>query len=58
MTTHPPHHRRSTRKQDHAAHYDWISLALTVPILALSPTIQAFLELGKTLRFPGDLWVL
>lgn len=36
----------------------WISLALTVPILALSPMIQAFLALDETLRFPGDLWVL
>jgi P-type Cu2+ transporter len=36
----------------------WISLALTVPILLLSPTIQGFLGLGRSLRFPGDSLVL
>lgn len=36
----------------------WISLVLTIPILALSPMIQSFLGLGDALRFPGDLLVL
>ncbi|MCG6971868.1 MAG: copper-translocating P-type ATPase [Desulfobacterales bacterium] len=39
----------------------WISLGITIPILALSPMIQAFLGFKKTLGFPGDatvLWVL
>lgn len=39
----------------------WISLAVTVPILTLSPMIQAFLGLEQALEFPGDaylLWVL
>jgi Cu2+-exporting ATPase len=36
----------------------WISLALTVPILALSPMIQRFLGLGDALAFPGSLFVL
>ncbi len=36
----------------------WISLVLTIPILALSPMIQSFLGLGDVLRFPGDLLVL
>ncbi|HDT13027.1 MAG TPA: cadmium-translocating P-type ATPase [Candidatus Aminicenantes bacterium] len=36
----------------------WISLAATVPILALSPMIQRFLGLGDALRFPGDIWLL
>ncbi len=36
----------------------WISLALTVPILALSPMIQRFLGLGEALVFPGSLFVL
>ncbi|HSH29579.1 MAG TPA: hypothetical protein VK971_06695, partial [Thiohalobacter sp.] len=36
----------------------WISLALTVPILVLSPMIQAFLGLERTLAFPGDIYVL
>ncbi len=33
----------------------WISLALTVPILLLSPMIQQVLGLGVRLRFTGDL---
>ncbi len=36
----------------------WVSLALTLPILALSPLIQKLLGLGDVLRFPGDLQVL
>ena len=51
----------------HAAHHAhmaqdflkrfWISIALTVPILVLSPMIQAFLGLEDTLRFTGDLYL-
>ena len=36
----------------------WVSLALTVPILVLSPMIQHFLGLAETLAFPGDVYVL
>ncbi|MFW6115131.1 MAG: copper-translocating P-type ATPase [Thermodesulfobacteriota bacterium] len=36
----------------------WVSLALTIPVLALSPMIQGFLGLGPGLRFTGDLYVL
>ena len=36
----------------------WASLAMTVPILILSPVIQQFLGLGEALRFPGDMYVL
>jgi Cu2+-exporting ATPase len=36
----------------------WISLALTVPILLLSPMIQGALGLGTRLRFSGDLYLL
>lgn len=36
----------------------WISLALTVPILVLSPMIQAFLGLEQALAFPGDAYAL
>ena len=36
----------------------WVSLALTVPILVLSPMIQGFLGIGEALRFTGDLYVL
>jgi P-type Cu2+ transporter len=35
-----------------------VSLALTIPVLALSPMIQGFLGLGQALRFTGDLYVL
>ncbi len=34
----------------------WVSLALTVPVLALSPLVQQFL--GFSLKFPGDRMVL
>jgi P-type Cu2+ transporter len=36
----------------------WVSLALTAPILALSPMVQDWLGIGEALRFPGDLWLL
>ena len=36
----------------------WVSLALTVPILALSPMIQGFLGLAETLAFAGDRYAL
>ena len=36
----------------------WASLALTVPILALSPMIQEFLGLGEAWRFAGDTALL
>jgi P-type Cu2+ transporter len=36
----------------------WISLFLTIPILALSPMIQELLELRETLVFPYDKYVL
>ncbi|MFA5422679.1 MAG: heavy metal translocating P-type ATPase [Phycisphaerae bacterium] len=35
----------------------WISLVLTVPVLALAPMIQGFLGLRETLRFPGDSYI-
>jgi len=36
----------------------WISLAATVPVLALSPMIQQFLGFGEGLRFAGDSAIL
>ncbi len=36
----------------------WVSLVLTVPILALSPLIQQLVGLQGRLDFPGDRWVL
>ncbi len=36
----------------------WISLVVTIPILALSPLVQRFLGLKEAVAFPGDLYVL
>jgi len=36
----------------------WISLAATIPILVLSPMIQAFLGLKQAFGFPGDAYIL
>ncbi|MCZ6553548.1 MAG: copper-translocating P-type ATPase [SAR324 cluster bacterium] len=36
----------------------WVSLAVTLPILALSPLIQQALGLADALAFPGSRWVL
>jgi Cu2+-exporting ATPase len=33
----------------------WISLALTLPILLLSPLLQTLVGLREAIRFPGDL---
>lgn len=32
----------------------WVSLVLSIPVLALAPPIQAWLGLGDRLAFPGD----
>ena len=51
--------------QDHHAHMAadfrkrfWISLVLTLPILALSPLLQSLVGLQDAVRFSGDLYVL
>lgn len=36
----------------------WISVVLTLPVLVLSPMIQAFSGLGDTLRFASDRYLL
>ena len=36
----------------------WISLAVTIPILILSPMIQDFFGLSRLIRFPGDTFVV
>ncbi|HAK58824.1 MAG TPA: heavy metal translocating P-type ATPase [Nitrospiraceae bacterium] len=56
------------KARDHGSHHAhmvadfkkrfWISLALTIPVLMLSPMIQQFLGLGETIRFTGDLAIL
>jgi Cu2+-exporting ATPase len=50
---------------DHHAHMAadfrkrfWISLVLTLPILVLSPMLQALVGLREAIRFPGDMYVL
>ncbi len=60
---HMPEHRQG-HKNGHAHMIEdfkkrfWISLALTVPVLLLTPMVQMFLDLGDSLRFPGDEYVL
>ena len=58
---HPDHHDH----HDHHAHMAadfrkrfWISLALTLPILVLSPMLQTLVGLREAIRFPGDIYVL
>ena len=35
----------------------WVSLLLTIPVLALSPMIQHVLGLGERWRFAGDAYI-
>jgi Cu2+-exporting ATPase len=64
------HHSDQEGHTDHSDHTDhhaqmladfrrrfWVSLVLSLPILALSPMIQGFLGLTDTLGFPGDSYV-
>ncbi len=61
------HHQQHGHSGGHANHHAhmardflkrfWISIALTVPILALSHMIQGFLGLGDTLHFAGDTYI-
>jgi P-type Cu2+ transporter len=61
------HHPRGNHGGDHQAHHEhmlkdfrrrfWISLVLTVPILALSKMIQGWLGLEQTLAFTGEEFV-
>jgi len=55
MSGQPPHdaHRVADFRQRF-----WLSLALTIPILALSPVVRRFLGLEDILSFPGDLYLL
>jgi Cu2+-exporting ATPase len=60
---HPGDHPKDHQAHHHAMIADfrrrfWVSLALTVPILLLSPLIQAFLGVTDILAFPGDDYVL
>ncbi|MGI9174369.1 MAG: HAD-IC family P-type ATPase, partial [Rhodothermales bacterium] len=64
-------HAEHTGQGSHGGHHDhhammvedfkrrfWVCLALTVPILLLSPMIQGWLGFAGALAFPGDVWVL
>lgn len=64
-------HKEHGKHKEHGDHSDhhaqmvadfrrrfWISLILTLPILALSPMIQGILGLRETLTFPYDSYVL
>jgi Cu2+-exporting ATPase len=60
-----PDHPDQHEHHDHHAHMAadfrkrfWISLVLTLPILALSPMLQTLVGLREAIRFPGDLYVL
>jgi len=64
-----PHAPKVGARQPHAGHGEhahavgdfrrrfWVSLALTVPVLATSHMIQELLGLRSLLAFPGDRWV-
>src|SRR5207248_1305689 len=63
---HPQTAPNGSPGQDHSAHglmvddfrrRFWVSLALTVPVLATSEMIQHFLGLRGTFAFPGDRYV-
>ncbi len=62
---HDMHAGHKKAEHDHHAHMVadfrrrfWVSLALTVPILLLSPLIQELLGIEDVISFPGDAYVL
>ncbi|MDP3155813.1 MAG: copper-translocating P-type ATPase [Archangium sp.] len=67
MNEHEPEHTAKEKTHAHGSHADmaadfrrrlWVSLGLTLPILALSPMLQALVGLRQTIHFPGDVYVL
>ncbi len=69
---HEHHYEHTNHSEDHGGHDHhehhanmardflkrfWISLALSLPIIVLSPMIQGFLGLRDTLSFTGDIYV-
>jgi Cu2+-exporting ATPase len=59
------HQKGGSGHQSHHAHMVadfrrrfWVSVILTVPILALSPLIQGLLGIREIVAFPGDSYVL
>ena len=66
---HGAHDHHEHTGHDHAGHDHsamvtdfrrrfWISLVVTVPVLALPPLLQSLLHLRQALRFGGDSYVL
>lgn len=68
---HHAHHKGTSSEHEHHNHHShhaqmvadyrkrfWISLGLTLPILVLSPMLQAWLGITGMLAFSGDVWVL
>ena len=53
-----PHSRHEGHQVADFRRRFWISLLVTIPVLALSPSIQSFAGVGEALRFPGDQYVL
>jgi Cu2+-exporting ATPase len=57
----PPHKKHTDHHAMMVADFRrrfWVSLVITIPILALSPLIQSFLGLEEVISFPGDSYVL
>ncbi len=61
---HKEHNKKHGDHSNHHAHMAqdflkrfWISLALSIPIIALSPMIQGFLGLRESWSFTGDIYV-
>ena len=57
-SSHPAHHGDHAHAAGDFRKRFWISLALTLPILALSPMLQGLVGLREAIRFPGDIYVL
>jgi Cu2+-exporting ATPase len=65
---HDNHKKSSPDGQSHSAHHGhmikdfkrrfWVSLIITIPIIAISPMIHHFLGLEDSFRFTGDMFVL
>lgn len=58
---HSNHHDHHDHHAHMAADFQkrfWISLVLTLPILALSPMLQTLVRLHETISFSGDIYVL
>jgi len=55
---HPAHHADHAGMAADFRKRFWISLIVTLPILALSPMLQSLVGLREAIRFPGDIYVL